>query len=234
MTIAIDSTSYRSPNFNARPPGTIIDALVIHTTEGWWPSDIQYLCSPSSGVSCHYVIGPNGQIYSIVENANRAWHAGESYYAGRADWNSFSIGIETSHMQNQPYNAAQQPALTELCAYLIAHYPIQRQYVVMHRYVAPARKIDMSNVSNSQFENWANALYIPAARRYQITAPTAVLTDRRPDAPLASGPDNGQMHLMPGEVINVGQIQDGWLWVSDNEHNPPGIGFIGASFARPL
>src|SRR4051812_28302725 len=113
MAPSIDSVSFRSPNFDDRPPGTIIESLVIHTTEGVWPGDIQWLCSPSSGVSCHYVIAPDGGIYSIVDDSQRAWHAGTSSYADRSNYNNFSLGIETSHMQNQPYGAAQQPALTE-------------------------------------------------------------------------------------------------------------------------
>lgn len=234
MTLPINATKYRSPNHDDRPPGTIIESLVIHTTEGWWPSDIEWLCNPGSDVSCHYVIAPDGAIYSIVSDADRAWHAGTSSYAGRSNYNNFSIGIETSHMQNQPYGAQQQPALTALCRDLLARYPsIQRTYVVMHRDVAPDRKIDMTNVSNSQFAAWADALYLPTSRRYTVVSPCAVLCDRRPDAPLAGGPDSGQTWLAAGDVVNVGQIQDGWLWVSDGPNTEPGIGFVPSSYARP-
>jgi hypothetical protein len=234
MTVPINRTKYRSPNHDDRPPGTIIDSLVIHTTEGNWPSDIQWMCNKTSKVSCHYVISPDGLIYAIVDDSERAWHAGESSYAGRSDYNNFSLGIEVSHMQNQPYGQSMLPALTGLCQQLLKAYPIARTYVVMHRTVAPSRKIDMTNVSDAQFANWADSLYIPASRRYVIVAPSAVFTDRRPDSPLAGGMDSGQTQLQPGDVINVGQIQDGWLWVSDNEHNPPGIGFLPESYARPL
>ena len=57
MKPAINYTR-RSPNYDDRPPGTIIDSLVIHTTEGVWPTDLDWLCSSSSGVSCHYVLAP--------------------------------------------------------------------------------------------------------------------------------------------------------------------------------
>ena len=228
--------SKRSPNYDDRPPGTTIDSLVIHTTEGVYPSDLDWLCNPNSGVSCHYLLAPDGLIYSIVDDARRAWHAGQSSYAGRSYYNNFSIGIEVSHMQGQSYKPAQHPALTALVAWLISAYPINRTYLVQHSQVAIpyGRKIDMTNVSHAQFENWANAFYVPASVRYQIIAPCAVFTDRRVDSPLAGGPDNGQTQLMPGDVINVGQLQDGWLWVSDSEHNPPGIGFLPVSYARKL
>jgi hypothetical protein len=232
MAPAINYTR-RSPNYNDRPPYTPIDSIVVHTTEGVWPTDLDWLCNPASGVSCHYVLAPDGTIYSIVDDACRAWHAGQSSYAGRSDYNNFSIGIEVSHKQNYAYNPAQHPALTALCKHLIATYPINRTYIVQHRQVAPDRKIDMTNVSNEQFENWANAFYVPASRRYQVTAPCAVFQSRAPDAPLADGMDDGQTQLMPGDYMNVGDIRDGWLWVSPNEHDPPGIGFIPSSYARP-
>jgi hypothetical protein len=236
MALVIDSRSYRSPNFNDRPLGARIDAIVCHTTEGYWHTDIDYLCSPSSGVSCHYVIAPDGTIYSIVDDQKRAWHAGESSYAGRVNWNDFSIGIEVSHVQNQPYDARVLPSLTALCKQLISIHPIQRSYIVQHRYVAPTRRSDMTNVSDAQFENWATSLFVAASRRYQVTSPCAIFTDRRVDAPLSDGPDGGQTQtwLDVGDVINVGQIQDGWLWVSDSETTPPGIGFLPSSYARPL
>lgn len=234
MTVPIDH-SYVSPNYNERPPGARIESLVIHTTEGTFPSDLNWLCSPSSGVSCHYVIAPDGVIYSIVPDALRAWHAGTSSYAGRSNYNDFSLGIEVSHMQNQLYGPNQHGALTALCQQLLAAYPaITRTYVVMHRDVAPDRKIDMTNVSDNQFHNWADALYLPVSRRYVVTSPCAIFTDRRPDAPLAGGPNNGQTWLDEGDVINVGQIQDGWYWCSDSEATPPGIGFLPASYARAL
>lgn len=233
MSPDIDSTTYVSNNYDDRPPGTIIDSLVIHTTEGYWPGDIEWLCSSSSSVSCHYVIAPDGQIYSIVADADRAWHAGTSSYAGRSNYNNFSIGIETSHMQNYSYDPAQQPALTALCRDLIARYPISRTYVVMHRDVAPDRKIDMTNVSDAQFSAWADALFLPTRRLYTIVSPCAVLCDRRPDAELAGGPDSGQTWLDVGDMVNVGNIQDGWLWVSDGPESDPGIGFICSSYARP-
>ena len=76
--------------------------------------------------------------------------------------------------------------------------------------------------------------YAAPYARWQIIAPCAVFTSRAPDSPLATGPDNGQTHLAPGDIINVGDTQSGWLWVSDSESTPPGIGFVPASYARPL
>jgi hypothetical protein len=234
MAITIDKTTYVSKNFNERPPGTTIASLVIHTTEGAFDGDATWLCNPNSGVSTHFVIGPDGTIYQLVDPVHRAWHAGESSYAGKSNYNNFSIGVEISHQQGHAFGPNQQGALTALCKQLLAAYPtITRTYIVMHRQIAPDRKIDPTDVSDAQFAAWADALYIPASRRYQVVAPSAVFTDRRPDSALASGPDSGMTWLDVGDIIQVGQIKDGWLWVSDGEHTPPGIGFLPQSYARP-
>lgn len=63
--------------------------------------------------------------------------------------------------------------------------------------------------------------------QYIIISPCAVFESRNPDGDLANGPDNGQIWLKPGDVINVGDITAGWLWISS------GIGFIPTSYARP-
>jgi hypothetical protein len=72
----------------------------------------------------------------------------------------------------------------------------------------------------------------PTYRHYTVIAPCAVLTGRSPAAPLASGPDNGQTQLAPGDIVTVGDVTDGWLWCSPNATDPPGIGFIPSSYAR--
>jgi hypothetical protein len=76
--------------------------------------------------------------------------------------------------------------------------------------------------------------YATVYPRYQVIAPCSIFTARAPDAPLAGGPDSGQTWLDVGDVIQVGQEQDGWMWVSDNAINPPGIGFLPSSYLRAL
>ncbi len=63
--------------------------------------------------------------------------------------------------------------------------------------------------------------------QYQIIAPCAVFQSRNPDGLLAAGPEDGQTRLTVGDIISVGDITDGWLWISS------GIGFIPESYARP-
>lgn len=157
----IDDTSYKSPNYNARPYGMAIDCLVIHTTEGPWPSDIEWLCANHSEVSAHYCISPTGEVYQLVADELRAWHAGNSYYAGRADYNDFSIGIELSHVAGDTYSNSQAESLTELSKLLIPLYSIPKELIVKHAWIAQptGRRSDPTNWSDSDFRLWIDTLY---------------------------------------------------------------------------
>ena len=93
-----------SPNWNARPPGVLIDLVVLHATEdeGDEQGAIDWLCNPQPDhperrVSAHIVIGRDGTIYELVDPRHRAWHAGPSQFGNRPDCNSYSIGIELAN-----------------------------------------------------------------------------------------------------------------------------------------
>lgn len=60
----------------------------------------------------------------------------------------------------------------------------------------------------------------PLTSRYRLKADQVVFTDRRPDAPLASGPDDGMTIKRRGEEIVIGDITIGWAW------DATGIGFL--------
>ena len=73
----------------------------------------------------------------------RAWHAGQSTYRGRAGCNDFSIGIELEGTDDIPYTDAQYEALVGLISALLAAYPsLTRQAIAGHSEIAPGRKTD--------------------------------------------------------------------------------------------
>lgn len=237
MAYRLDTKKYVSPNYDNRPSGMAIDSIVIHTTEGWFPSDAQWLCDPTSKVSTHYVVPPTGEVvYQLVGDSKRAWHAGESSYHGRADFNDFSIGVEISHLNDQPWPAGQQSMLGALCRYLIDHHPIAQANIVAHRWIATpyGRKSDPTDWPDAEFKQWIASLYAPLTAVYAVVSPCAIFTARDPSAPLAGGPNEGQTWLAPGTMITVGDVQSGWLWISPNTVDPCGIGFIPQSYARPI
>ncbi len=136
-----------SPNFEARRGASQVSVLLLHYT-GMDDSEraCQWLCTPESGVSCHYLIGEDGFVTQMVSEDHRAWHAGVSSWHGETDINSQSIGIEiqnAGHAGGLPvFCVDQMAAVVALCRDIVTRHHIDAKNVLGHSDVAPARKID--------------------------------------------------------------------------------------------
>lgn len=98
--------------------------------------------NPAGPVSAHYLIGANGQVLQLVDETQRAWHAGVAEWGGRGDLNSASIGIELDNDGQAPFADAQISALLALLDDLCRRLKISPQQIWAHGDVAPARKRD--------------------------------------------------------------------------------------------
>ena len=136
-----------SPNFGPRAPDKPIDILLIHYT-GMASAEaaLDRLCDPASQVSAHYLIEEDGTIWSLVDEQHRAWHAGIGYWAGEADINSHSIGIELVNPGHElgyrPFPMPQMVALAGMAREIMARHKIPNHRVLGHSDVAPERKCD--------------------------------------------------------------------------------------------
>jgi N-acetylmuramoyl-L-alanine amidase len=172
----VNVIDHYSPNWSFRRRGVNVDAVLIHHTASSADSQgtlnaINWLCSRTSGVSAHYVVGHNGRVYRLVPEHQSAWHAGK----GRLPWetcpeydfNHRSVGIEVVNPGDgkTPFTEAQYRALEWLVPDIVrrlewsdvhvfgsgreqwttqlsnARQPI-RGTVLGHRDVAPGRKTD--------------------------------------------------------------------------------------------
>ena len=131
----------------------------MHTTEGRFDSDCRWMCSPHSGVSTHYAIAPDGEIFQLVDDARRAWHAGAGSWNGCRDLNDISLGIECSHKYGSPWPARLKASLDELCRAKISQYGIIIEWVTVHRWYARARKIDPTDFPDSELKPFIAGLY---------------------------------------------------------------------------
>jgi AmpD protein len=94
-------------------------------------------------VSSHLLIERTGEVTQFVPFSARAWHAGNSCFAGVENCNDFSIGIELEGTDEQPYTDAQYSHLAEVTHLLLSHYPALRpERIVGHADIAPGRKTD--------------------------------------------------------------------------------------------
>src|SRR5579871_1173463 len=118
-----------SPNFGRRADGKRIDTLILHYT-GMPTAEraLHWLCAPESSVSSHYFVFEDGRVAQLVDERERAWHAGKSFWAGETDINSCSIGIEIANPGHEfgyrPFPDRQIDAVIELCRDLGARHPI--------------------------------------------------------------------------------------------------------------
>jgi N-acetylmuramoyl-L-alanine amidase/Papain family cysteine protease len=115
-----------SPNFNSRN-GTKIDMVVMHFTDGPTAQGaINRFLNPASQVSAHYIIDRNGDIYQMVRDSDRAWHAKAA--------NSRSIGIEHVAVAGQNMAPLQETSSVALVSWLMASYKIDKARIVGHRF----------------------------------------------------------------------------------------------------
>jgi len=150
-----------SPNYNERPPGTVVDLVVIHNIslppgefggsyiDAFFTNTLDTSTHPyfteiaPLQVSSHCLVRRGGEIIQYVPFNKRAWHAGPSQFAGRENCNDYSIGIELEGTDTVPYTFAQYTALASLIALLQQQYPgITQERIVGHSTIAPDRKTD--------------------------------------------------------------------------------------------
>ena len=134
-----------SPNFDDRPDGQAIKYLILHYT-GMETGKAAHdrLRDPEAKVSSHYLVEEDGQIYELVANEKRAWHAGLSFWRGDVNLNASSIGVEVvnpGHTHGyRGFPQVQVGSLMRLCGYLIHSYSIPLHHVLGHSDIAPERK----------------------------------------------------------------------------------------------
>ena len=140
-----------SPNFDARTG--VVDMLILHYTGMKTAAEaLDRLCDPAAKVSAHYLIDEDGTVWRLVDELQRAWHAGVSSWRGRSDINAASIGIELVNPGHEfgyrPFPEPQMAALEELARAILARHPILPRHVLGHSDVAPQRKQDPGELFN--------------------------------------------------------------------------------------
>jgi N-acetylmuramoyl-L-alanine amidase len=135
--------------------------LVFHYTAANFASSVAALTGPN--VSAHYLVPDitdpsylsagytEQEVFGIVDEDKRAWHAGVSTWGNRQNLNDTSIGVEIVNLatDNQgkfnfpPYHPQQISAVEELALNILARYPdITPVNVVGHADIAIGRKSD--------------------------------------------------------------------------------------------
>lgn len=153
----INYNKYRTTkSFNSR-----VRFLIFHYTAGNFSSSVTVLTGPN--VSAHYLVpditdpsylkaGYTGQeVFNLVDETKRAWHAGVSHWGNRSNLNDTSIGVEIVNLATfsqgvfnfPPYQPEQIAAIEELAMNILERYPdITPTHVLGHSDIAVGRKSD--------------------------------------------------------------------------------------------
>jgi AmpD protein len=147
-----------SPNFGPRPAGAAVDLIVVHsislppgqyggdevqrlfTNTLDWDAHPYFKSIEGMRVSSHFFVRRDGEVWQFVSADDRAWHAGQSAWCGRANCNDYSVGIELEGLEGDTFEPAQYLSLARVCAALSVRYPIAQ--VAGHEHIAPGRKQD--------------------------------------------------------------------------------------------
>jgi N-acetylmuramoyl-L-alanine amidase len=146
-------TTHTSANQDSR-----VRFIVIHFTNETFESSLRTLVEPSARpVSSHYLVRDDPvAVYRLVDESQRAWHAGVSSWRRNSSLNSASIGIEivnAGEMDSPPgtppgdlvfaeYPKAQVDAVVALVKDIARRHRVAPENIVGHSDIAPQRKVD--------------------------------------------------------------------------------------------
>lgn len=135
--------SFPSPNRGERRGGVRPSLVVLHYTGMATCADARArLCDPVAEVSAHWLIDEAGRAEPLVDEADRAWHAGAGAWGGAGDVNSRSIGIELANPGDVPFALPQMRTLESVLAGVMERWGIAPEGVIGHSDMAPDRKRD--------------------------------------------------------------------------------------------
>ncbi len=147
VAVQVVGLTHPSPNFGPRRHGGKPSMIVLHYT-GMMSARaaLERLRDPEKEVSCHYLIAEDGEMFSLVSDEMRAWHAGRGSWGGCTDINSLSIGIElANHGPDDgfpPFPEPQMARLEDVLGEVMECWNIHPARVIGHSDMAPGRKID--------------------------------------------------------------------------------------------
>jgi N-acetylmuramoyl-L-alanine amidase len=217
---AIDTT-YTSANQDSR-----VQYLVLHFTAEDWPSSIKTLTQPSTRpVSAHYLVRDDPVVvYRLVDERQRAWHAGVSSWRGNTQLNSSSIGIEIVNLGDkgsppgklvfQDYAPGQLDAVVSLVKDIVHRYAIRPENVVGHSDIAPLRRVDpgpkfpWKRLADEGLIRWPDAAAVAQRRsEFEASLPDIDWFQEKLARVGYSVPRNGQLDEATVRVLSVFQMK---------------------------
>ena len=149
VTRLYPQTNRRTPNISVgrtiRPTH-----IVLHHTSGAYAGSVSWCMDPRSAVSYHCIIARTGKRTVLAPPTARTWHAGVSFWQGRRDCNSYSLGLA---WEGDTYaTPLSEDAILSAVEYLLPildQFDIPITHIIRHADISPGRKNDCAPSAQS-------------------------------------------------------------------------------------
>lgn len=209
-------TSHPSVNHDSR-----VQFVILHYTSTTLERSLALLTHGE--VSSHYLINDQpATVYKLVDEDQRAWHAGESEWQGRTWLNSSSIGIEMINLGYTvtpngrvwyPYSDKQIDALIVLLRGIVQRYHINPKNVLGHSDIAPLRKVDpgplfpWQRLAQAGLARWPDAQAVARQQMFYSTNLPSIVWFQQQLAQLGyATPQTGELDVATHHVLSAFQM----------------------------
>ncbi len=177
-----DPTSYGNHDLGDRPKSQRISYIVIHDTEGDYPTTINLVKDPAYLAWNYTVRSADGHVAQHLKAKDVGWHAGNWYI------NAKSIGIEHEGFLAQGgawYTEAMYRSSAALVRYLTGkyHIPVDRAHILGHDNVPGITPAGVQGMHEDPGPYWDWAHYFTLLRRplHATAGPRSGIVMIRPD-----------------------------------------------------
>jgi len=208
--------------YRAKSQDSRAQFLILHFTGGTWEGSLKTLTE--GNVSSHYLVRDSPvAVYLLVDESQRAYHAGLSSWKGQTQLNAASIGIEIQNLGDvpgpegvvyHPFPAAQIDAVVALVKDIVARHQIRPDRILGHSDIAPTRKVDpgptfpWKRLADEGLIPWPDAAAVAAARvRHEATLPDLAWFQARLNQHGFTLPVTGDLDPLTKQVLSVFQMK---------------------------
>lgn len=207
--------------YHAASQDSRVQFIVLHFTGEAFADSLHILTKED--VSSHYLVDQDPPtIYRLVDEDQRAWHAGKSYWQGQTGLNASSIGIEIVNLGDKdhrggpfaPYPPAQIDRVVELVRDVQRRHLVRPDRIVGHSDIQPQTKTDpgpmfpWKRLADEGLIPWPDSkAVVERTEVYKVALPDVAWFQQKLAAHGFDVPQNGQLDQPTRNVIAVFQMK---------------------------
>jgi AmpD protein len=202
----------QSPNTS----GTLAPrGIVLHHSGGSYVGSVSWILNRASKVSYHCLVNTNGERTVMVQDIQRAWHAGASSFRGQSHCNTFMLGIAvTGDTNSRELTTDEINSVAQWCVNKMRQYNFGLDMITTHREVSPGRKNDVDVRAERAIKNRIAQLLNPTSASVSDPQPVVrTYTVKRGDTLSRIAANHNttvvrirEANALSSDVIKIGQV----------------------------